>query len=60
MISELDSIMVSTSRRLLSQDRCGEPRATERVPYVIVYGSPGQPLIQLVKQPHEVIPTLDQ
>ena len=41
-------------RRLLAKDRRAEPRNQERVPYVIVYGTPGLPLIQLVKQPHEV------
>ena len=41
-------------------DRCSEPRAGERVPYVIVYGSPGQPLIRLVRKPGDVVgnPTL--
>ncbi|XP_078617508.1 DNA polymerase zeta catalytic subunit-like [Branchiostoma floridae x Branchiostoma japonicum] len=43
------------ARRLLSSDRRAEPRVGERVPYVIVYGSPGLPLIQLVRQPHEVL-----
>ncbi|XP_019624970.1 PREDICTED: DNA polymerase zeta catalytic subunit-like [Branchiostoma belcheri] len=43
------------TRRLLSSDRRAEPRVGERVPYVIVYGSPGLPLIQLVRQPHEVL-----
>ena len=28
---------------------------SERVPYVIVYGTPGLPLIQLVRQPHELL-----
>ena len=36
-------------------DRRSEPRPAERVPYVIVYGTPGQPLIQLVKQPEELL-----
>nr|XP_006811588.1 PREDICTED: DNA polymerase zeta catalytic subunit-like [Saccoglossus kowalevskii] len=43
------------SKRLLSVDRCAEPRVGERVPYVIVYGSPGLPLIQLVRRPVEVL-----
>ncbi|CAH1225134.1 POLD1 [Branchiostoma lanceolatum] len=43
------------TRRLLSSDRRAEPRVGERVPYVIVYGSPGLPLIQLVRQPQEVL-----
>ncbi|XP_041353976.1 LOW QUALITY PROTEIN: uncharacterized protein LOC121371842 [Gigantopelta aegis] len=48
------------ARKLLRQDRRGEPRVSERVPYVIVYGSPGLPLIQLVRQPLELLrdPTL--
>ena len=43
------------SRKRLQKDRCSEPRPGERVPYVVVYGRPGQPLIQLVKEPHELI-----
>ena len=41
-------------------DRRSEPRVGERVPYVIVYGTPGLPLIQLVRKPCELIadPTL--
>lgn len=41
-------------------DRRLEPRVGERVPYVIVYSSPGVPLIQLVRRPLEVLqdPTL--
>ena len=37
-------------RRLLAFDKRAEPRPGERVPYVIVYGTPGLPLIQLVKR----------
>lgn len=36
-------------------DRRLEPRVGERVPYVIVYGRPGVPLIQLVRRPLEVL-----
>ena len=36
-------------------DRRCEPRVGERVPYVIVYGTPGQPLIQLVRRPQELL-----
>lgn len=36
-------------------DRRSEPRVGERVPYVIVHGSPGVPLIQLVREPSELI-----
>lgn len=37
-------------RRMLREDRRSEPRVGERVPYVVVYGSPGLPLIQLVRR----------
>lgn len=43
------------SRKLLRQDRRSEPSVGERVPYVIVYGSPGLPLIQLVRQPSDLL-----
>ncbi|KYO24730.1 DNA polymerase zeta catalytic subunit isoform A [Alligator mississippiensis] len=43
------------TRRMLAYDRCSEPRVGERVPYVIVYGMPGLPLIQLVRRPIEVL-----
>lgn len=42
-------------RRMLAYDRRSEPRVGERVPYVIVYGMPGLPLIQLVRRPLEVL-----
>ncbi|OWF40745.1 DNA polymerase zeta catalytic subunit-like [Mizuhopecten yessoensis] len=43
------------SKKYLQQDRRGEPRVGERVPYVIVYGSPGLPLIQLVRAPVDLL-----
>ncbi|XP_061097381.1 DNA polymerase zeta catalytic subunit isoform X2 [Conger conger] len=43
------------TRRMLTYDRRLEPRVGERVPYVIVYGTPGVPLIQLVRRPMEVL-----
>ncbi|XP_036405177.1 DNA polymerase zeta catalytic subunit [Megalops cyprinoides] len=43
------------TRRMLAYDRRLEPRVGERVPYVIVYGRPGVPLIQLVRRPMEVL-----
>ncbi|KAJ7341843.1 hypothetical protein JRQ81_007346 [Phrynocephalus forsythii] len=43
------------TRRMLAYDRRSEPRVGERVPYVIVYGMPGLPLIQLVRRPIEVL-----
>ncbi|XP_071115137.1 uncharacterized protein [Haliotis cracherodii] len=48
------------AKKLMRQDRRAEPRVGERIPYVIVYGSPGLPLIQLVRHPSEVLrdPTL--
>ncbi|RVE55860.1 hypothetical protein OJAV_G00230390 [Oryzias javanicus] len=48
------------TRRMLSYDRRLEPRVGERVPYVVVYGTPGVPLIQLVRRPLDVLqdPTL--
>uniref|UniRef100_A0A674C2Q5 DNA polymerase zeta catalytic subunit n=1 Tax=Salmo trutta TaxID=8032 RepID=A0A674C2Q5_SALTR len=43
------------TRHMMAYDRRLEPRAGERVPYVIVYGTPGVPLIQLVRRPLEVL-----
>lgn len=43
------------TRRMMAYDRRREPRVGERVPYVIVYGMPGLPLIQLVRRPMEVL-----
>ncbi|XP_076872790.1 DNA polymerase zeta catalytic subunit [Brachyhypopomus gauderio] len=43
------------TRRMMTYDRRLEPRVGERVPYVIVYGTPGVPLIQLVRHPMEVL-----
>ena len=37
-------------REHLAVDPQSEPLAGERVPYVIIYGSPGLPLIRLVKK----------
>lgn len=31
------------------------PNVGERVPYVIIYGEPGKPLIQSVRAPEEVL-----
>lgn len=42
-------------RRMMAYDRRLEPRVGERVPYVVVYGTPGVPLIQLVRRPMEVL-----
>uniref|UniRef100_A0A2I3T820 DNA-directed DNA polymerase n=2 Tax=Pan TaxID=9596 RepID=A0A2I3T820_PANTR len=48
------------TRKMLTYDRRSEPQVGERVPYVIIYGTPGVPLIQLVRRPVEVLqdPTL--
>ena len=43
----LSNISLSYCRQSVSNDRRSEPRVGKRVPYVIVYGSPGLPLIQL-------------
>ncbi|XP_066463164.1 DNA polymerase zeta catalytic subunit [Eleutherodactylus coqui] len=43
------------TRKMVAYDRRSEPRVGERVPYVIVYGSPGVPLIQLVRRPIDVL-----
>lgn len=45
----------SQPRHGLLVDRRSEPRVGERVPYVVVYGMPGQPLIQLVRRPEELL-----
>ena len=36
-------------------DPRSEPRIGERVPYIVVYGTPGQPLIQLVRRPEALL-----
>lgn len=42
-------------RQKLAVDRRSEPRVSERVPYVVVHGSPGLPLIQLVRTPQDYL-----
>ncbi|XP_049954261.1 DNA polymerase zeta catalytic subunit [Schistocerca serialis cubense] len=42
-------------RSWLKTDKCAEPRVGERVPYVIVNGPPGLPLIRLVRSPYSVL-----
>ncbi|XP_064489421.1 DNA polymerase zeta catalytic subunit-like isoform X2 [Ornithodoros turicata] len=48
------------TRQLLRKDPRAEPRVGERVPYVVVYGSPGMRLIQLVRHVQHALfdPTL--
>lgn len=36
-------------------DARAEPRRGERVPYIVVNGPPGLPLIRLVRKPHELL-----
>uniref|UniRef100_UPI00358FBFE1 DNA polymerase zeta catalytic subunit isoform X3 n=1 Tax=Myxine glutinosa TaxID=7769 RepID=UPI00358FBFE1 len=43
------------ARKLLASDPRAEPRVGQRVPYVIVNGPPGLPLIKLVERPLEVL-----
>jgi DNA polymerase zeta len=42
-------------RKLSEKDPRAEPLPSQRVPYIVVYGSPGLPLIQLVRRPQEFI-----
>lgn len=42
-------------RAALQIDRRAEPRRGERVPYVVINGPPGFPLIRLVRSPHEYL-----
>lgn len=43
------------TRRFCKVDRMRIPNIGERVPYVIIYGEPGKPLIQSVRSPDEVL-----
>ncbi|KAF4520400.1 hypothetical protein B566_EDAN018620 [Ephemera danica] len=43
------------ARQWIRVDRRAEPRHGERVPYVVVSGAPGLPLIRLVRSPHELL-----
>jgi len=43
------------TRQAMKTDRRAVPRAGERVPYVVVYGEPGLPLIQLVRNPAHLL-----
>lgn len=42
-------------RKWLAADKRSEPRHGERVPYVIINGPPGLPLIKLVRSPRELL-----
>ena len=43
------------ARKACRNDRRAEPRSGERVPYVIVNGSPGLQLIKMVRTPLEIL-----
>lgn len=43
------------AKRRLEKDPMSEPKFKERVPYVIVHGAPDQKLIELVREPIELI-----
>ncbi|RZF41267.1 hypothetical protein LSTR_LSTR010495 [Laodelphax striatellus] len=49
------SFFFHSDRGWMKKDRRSEPRTGERVPYVIVSGPPGLPLIRLVRSPHELL-----
>lgn len=42
-------------RKWILVDKRSEPRRSERVPYVIVHGHPGLPLIRLVRSPRDLL-----
>lgn len=46
------------TKRLLASDPRAEPRFNERVPFVIIYGEPKTPLVNLAKLPIEVLENL--
>lgn len=46
------------TKRLLATDPRAEPRLNERVPFVIIYGEPRTPLVNLAKTPIEVLENL--
>ncbi len=43
------------AKRHIACDVRSEPKIDERVPYVVVYGPPNQPIFKLVKEPIELI-----
>jgi len=42
-------------RRLAEKDPRAEPLRSQRVPYIVVYGDPNVPLIQLIRRPEDFI-----
>ncbi|KAJ8934360.1 hypothetical protein NQ314_013401 [Rhamnusium bicolor] len=47
--------LASICRKWTAIDKRNEPRSGERVPYIIVNGPPGLPLIRLVRSPRELL-----
>ncbi|KAF8795397.1 DNA polymerase zeta catalytic subunit like protein [Argiope bruennichi] len=43
------------AKRRINKDPRSEPRTGERVPYVVVYGLPGLPIIRLVHEPGDLL-----
>lgn len=57
-ISKNESVFVPAwqiTKRLIAIDPRSEPRIGERVPFVIIYGEPRTPLVNLAKTPMEVL-----
>ena len=50
MIRSYFAVCVLLCRESLATDKRAQPRAGERVPYVVVYGTPGSPIIDLVRR----------
>lgn len=58
---KLQSVFVPAwqiAKRFLAVDPRSEPRLKERVPFVIIYGEPRTPLVDLAKTPLEVLENL--
>lgn len=58
---KLQSVFVPAwqiAKRFLAVDPRSEPRLLERVPFVIIYGEPRTPLVNLAKTPLEVLENL--
>ncbi len=47
------------ANRATAKDPMAEPLVSERVPYVIIYGSPNRPLFELVRSPVDLIQNQD-
>lgn len=60
-IDKSESVFVPAwqiTKRLLATDPRAEPRFKERVPFIIIYGEPKTPLVNLAKTPIEVLKNL--